>query len=110
MMAADELRRCVAWALRPATTDAADEITEDKLDDVLTAAEQLWRALAGLGLVDSFGGGQSARVLPAALAFIRYEANRGPLSAEGIAPPFPTAAWYDAFADFTGRDGLREGE
>ncbi len=38
----------------------------------------LWDALASHGIVDSFGGAECERVLPAALAFIYEAANRGP--------------------------------
>ncbi len=50
---------------------------------IAAAAQPLWDELEEMGMVDGFGGCESRRVLPAALAFIRYECNAGP-----HAPPF----------------------
>ena len=85
MSADNTLRRDAAWALK-----------HDDIDDVLDGANQLWDALERLGIVDSFDGMECRRVLPAALAFIRYEANRGP----DTTAPFPSDAWYEARSDW----------
>jgi len=60
---------------------------ERNAEAVTSAARLLWDALADLGMVDDFGGLQCERVLPEALAFIGYEANR-----QRQGPPFPGAA------------------
>lgn len=43
-----------------------------------TAATPLWSELERAGMVDTFGGAECERVLPAALAFIRESANQVP--------------------------------
>jgi hypothetical protein len=40
------------------------------------AARQLWDAMADLGWVDSYGGVESARLIPAMVAFARSEAKK----------------------------------
>ena len=79
-------------------------VEPDHAAAIAAAAEPLWDALADRGIIDTYGGMECVRVLPAALAFIHQQANirpRGPwnLPAEPLDPLGPDR---DAFSQPAG--------
>ncbi len=42
---------------------------------LIDAAEPLWDAMGELGWTDAYGGGESRRVVPETLAFVRHRSN-----------------------------------
>ena len=58
-----------------AVIEAVPALTGEQAVAVVKGAAPLWEALEGLGLVDSFGGSESERVLPVVVKTLLAEAN-----------------------------------
>ena len=54
---------------------AVPDVTREQALTLIDAAEPLWDAMGALGWVDGYGGGESRRVMPDALALIRHLSN-----------------------------------
>lgn len=51
-------------------------ISREDAGSLHVLARPLWKRMAALGIVDSYGGAECVRLLPAMLRYVQHEANK----------------------------------